>query len=396
MSSPRRNKGAFLTFSDRSAWPQTQNPLAALLDSKRRDSQKIIDLGSANPTLCGFNYLKNPLFQNLNHPDNARYSPDARGLLSARQAVAAYYADKGVQMEPDQIFLTASTSEAYSFLFRLLGNPGDTVLAHSPGYPLFDYLAELNDLKLEKYSLTYEKTWRLVEKSLEPFSKKNPKALIWVNPNNPTGNYASDDEIKTLNHFSVKNSCPLIVDEVFFDFSWNKNKKYKSFAGNGEALTFTLSGISKILGLPQMKLSWIVVSGPAAFRREACARLEVIADTYLSVNAPVQNALPAWLGGREMVITEILSRIETNLKNLLEITRASAKFKVLDSQGGWYAVLHLNGGVDEDFCLKLLNDKNILVHPGYLFDFEEENILVVSLLASEPEFSKGIKGLIDG
>lgn len=384
-----------LNFSDRSAWNSAQNPLTLALEAKRRQKIPVLDLTLSNPTLCGFNYLKDPRFQILDHAQNSVYKPDPRGLLSAREAVVRYYADKKIQVSPEQIFLTSGTSEAYTFLFRLLGNTGDTILAPKPGYPLFDTLCGLNDLELQKYRLYYGSVWNLDEKSLAGLCGKNSKALIWVNPNNPTGNFASAKEVKTLNDFSVQNSCPLIIDEVFFDYQRNmRNDNKQSFAGNSQALTFTLSGISKILGLPQMKLSWIVVSGPQGLAEEACRRLEVIADAYLSVNTPVQNALPMWLADREAVISEILSRVQQNYASFEEAARVHSGAEVLNSDGGWYAVLRVKGISDEEFCLKLLNEKNVLAHPGYLFDFEEEDCLVTTLLLPPNDFSKVVSLLL--
>ena len=384
-------------FADRTSWPRDENPLSKALQSKRLQNQKILDLTQSNPTLCRFLYSQSPLFETLSHPENTRYTPDPHGLSVAREAVARYYAGKNIHVPLENIFLTSGTSEAYSFLFRLLANPGDTVLAPAPGYPLFDFLTGLNDLKLEKYPLAYGNAWRLDESRLSAFSEKNPRALIWVNPNNPTGNYATPEEMKALNHFGVKNSCALIADEVFLDYSSRKGE-WRSFAGNEEALTFTLSGISKILGLPQMKLSWIIVSGPKDLRDEALHRLEVIADTYLSVNAPVQNALPFWLPEAPKVCGEILERVNGNREALLQALQNRRDVEVLNAEGGWYATLRMKGIRDEDYCLRLLRENNVFVHPGYFFDFETEDFLVVSLLAPSEEFKTAIQALgrIDG
>ena len=381
-------------FSKRSDWPAGQNLLSKALEEKKKFAQEILDLTLSNPTLCGFEYLKNPAFQNLNDAKNILYEPDPHGLLAARQAITGYYAGKNIEVLPEQIFLTSSTSEAYSFLFRLLADPQDTILAPRPGYPLFDHLSQINDLTLEQYPLSYEASWRLQEEALKPFLKSSPKALIWVNPNNPTGNYACPAEIKMLNQFSARHSCPLIADEVFLDFSWNGDEARQSFAGNHQTLTFTLSGISKILGLPQMKLSWIVVSGPRNQRGEAIRRLEIISDAYLSVNSLVQHALASWLDGRQAVISEILSRVGANRAKLVELAQMDSNISVLNAQGGWYAVLRLDGISDELFCLDLLTEKNLLVHPGYLFDFWEENYLVISLLLPQERFAAGIEKLI--
>lgn len=380
-----------MNFSKRSQWPTEENSLTLLLKTKKYQGVEIIDLTQSNPTRCGFEALKNPLFQKVEVAEAIFYEPNPKGLLKAREAVARYYAQKNVQVVPEQIILTSSTSEAYTYLFRLLGNPGEVVLAPCPGYPLFDYLLGLNDLQLEKYSLGVGPAWRLDKESLVNLSKSNPQALIWINPNNPTGNYASVDELNYLNDFSIQNSCPLIVDEVFLDYPRQENGKPRSFAANDQTLTFTLSGISKILGLPQMKLSWIIVSGPKDQREEAMARLEMIADMYLSVSTPIQHALPQWLALQPKINGEILARVRANEKTLKDLL-AGSKIQVLNAEGGWYSVLRLPEGVrDEDFCQKLLQEKNILIHPGYLFDFPDENYLVISLLPTPKTFKKAIE-----
>ncbi len=381
-------------FSERTAWHEHPNRIALELAEKKKTGESILDLTLTNPTLCAFSYASTPPFASLDRPENLVYEPDAMGLLSARQAVARYYAERNARVSEDRIVLTSSTSEAYSFLFRLLGGPGDTVLAPKPGYPLFDYLCQLSDLKLEKYALSYEGFWSLGERALLPFVKTSPKALIFVNPGNPTGNFAGDEERRALNAFAAEHGTALIADEVFLDFSWTPGRGAASFAGNKEVLTFTLSGISKILGLPQMKLSWIAIGGPEKEAREAARRLEVIADTYLSVNTPAQRALPGWLEASPAAIGEILSRVKKNYASLRTRAASRPDVEVLHGEGGWHAVVHIRGSEDETLCLELLREKNLLVHPGYLFDLEREGCLVVSLLLPCADFEEGIERLL--
>ncbi len=378
-------------FSERTDWPQTQTPLALAAAEKKRSGRKFLDLTLSNPTLCGFDYPKKFPFQTLDHPENLLYEPDPRGLPAAREAVCRYYAKKGVRVSPERIFLTSSTSEAYSFLFRLLADPGGVVLAPKPGYPLFDHLCGLNDLKLEKYSLAYDRFWKLDPVSLARFPQA--KALIWVNPNNPTGNFAGLDERDALARFARSRGCALVVDEVFLDFPWTSGKSMPSFAAESRTLTFVLSGISKVLGLPQMKLSWMVVGGPEAEAAEASRRLEIIADAYLSVNTPVQRALPAWLESSPVAVQEILTRVRKNYIRLLETAASTPGLEVMNGDGGWHAVLRVKGADDEKYCLRLLNERNVLAHPGYLFDFEEDNCIVVSLLLPHDEFMEGMRAL---
>ncbi len=374
-----------MNFSKRTDWATSSNKISKLLSDKRKNKEKILDLTESNPTRCGFN------------SENILYDPDPHGLWEAREAVCRYYADKKTKVTPDQIFLTASTSEAYAFLFRLLANPGDSILAPEPSYPLFDYLAGLNDVSLRKYALRYEEEWRINLDSIAAAGLKPAltKAIIVVNPNNPTGNFVKRHERDELNRMAKTRETAIISDEVFLDFAFdNFVGVSQTFAGNRDALTFTLGGISKILGLPQMKLSWIVVSGPEDLKRQAIEKLELIADTYLSVSTPSQKALPEWLGNREQITGEILKRVRGNRNTLREHLRDKKSMRLLEAEGGWYAVLEVDSPKnDEELALDLLKNKNVFVHPGYFFDFPKGNFLVLSLLPEPKIFGKGIKHL---
>ncbi len=348
-------------FSKRTeGWSPELNPLSVKLTQLRAGGKKILDLTVSNPTLCGFSL---PDLSALSHPKNHLYEPDARGLLEARQAVCRYYQDfHKIHVEETQVFITANTSEAYSFVFRLLADPGDTILAPRPSYPLLHYLAGLHDLRL------------IHEAGSQP-----PRAILLVNPNNPTGKYAR----------VPKAGLPLIVDEVFLDYSFAGNPE--SFAGRQDSLCFTLSGISKILGLPQMKISWIIVSGPENLKKEALHRLEIIADTYLSASAPSQHALPKWLEQTGKIQTEIKTRLKTNLETAKRIF-ARSKARLIEPEGGWYTTLEMpESRTDEEWALRLLETAGTLTHPGYLFDFEEEKFLVLSLLGLPEEFEEGCR-----
>ncbi len=377
-------------FSRRTDWPKNQNPLTTILEKKRAAGEFILDLTESNPTRCHFSYANPQWLAPLTNPNNLLYEANPKGLLEARQAVARYYASKKILVQPEQIFLTASTSEAYSFLLRLLCDAGDKIAVSRPGYPLFDYLAALNDVDLLSYRLNYENGWRLDEKSLSEAFKQNPKALAIVHPHNPTGHQIQDSEKNQIESLCRQNGAALISDEVFLDYSEGETF---SFAGANQALTFTVSGISKILGFPQMKLSWIVVSGPKILAEEAGERLEIIADTYLSVNTPSQRALSEWLAQAPAVQKEIWARICANRKHLEISVKNHPTLKSLVAPAGWYAIL-ATGLRDERAAIDLLTLKNTLVHPGYFFDFEEDDLLVLSLLPETSVFKQGLEDIL--
>ena len=381
-------------FSSRTAWPSHRNPLSLLLEEKRRKKTEILDLTESNPTKCAFRFYGPEVLEPLSNPKNLSYDPDPRGLLEAREAVCRYYAEKNIVLKPEQVFLTAGTSEAYGFLLQLVADAGDEALAVEPGYPLFETLAGLSGVSLKKFASVYEESWRLDINSLEQAFTARTKALFIVHPNNPTGHFISSREREAIHDLCGRKGCALIVDEVFLDHAWGLRDTPASFAGQNDGLTFTLSGISKVLGLPQMKLSWIVVSGPEALRDEAMRRLEFIADTTLSVNTPAQRALGAWMRTRREAVNEINERAKTNFHYLKETASSVPTSALLDAEGGWYAVwqgpLSMN---DEHFALRLLQDRNVLVHPGFLFDFPQENFLVLSLLPPALLFREGVQSL---
>jgi alanine-synthesizing transaminase len=313
-------------FAARTNWNLQPNRLAEALEHQKSSGRRLLDLSASNPTECGFHYDAPAVMRSLCSPASLQYHPDPRGLKSARQAVCDYYAGHGERILVDDLILTASTSEAYSFIFRLLCNPGDELLIPTPGYPLFDFLADVNDVKLARYPLFYDHGWHIDTHALKQAITPRTRGIIVVHPNNPTGHFTKLKEIEELNQICSTSNMAIISDEVFLDFSLGAPQK--SFVANTGALTFTMSGISKISGLPQMKFAWLAVSGPEVVKREALARLEMIADTYLSLNAPIQLAAPVLLKQREPFQQQLMARVRSNLaeldSQLAEGTRFSA------------------------------------------------------------------------
>lgn len=388
-----------MTFSRRSTFEERPNRLTALLQAKRAAEAPILDLTESNPTRVGLRYPGH-LWAQLADSSAASYQPDPSGILQARRAVAGYYSEAGVSLDPDIIFLTASTSEAYGWLFKMLADPSEQVLIPRPSYPLFEFLAGLESIRVAPYPLRYDGEWRIDLAKLESSITSKTRAIVSVNPNNPTGSFLNETEWRRLSELANRHSMALIVDEVFGDFplgvpagSWDGRGRF-SAAGRADCLSFVVSGFSKVLGLPQMKLGWIVVQGPEAQRREACRRLELIADTYLSVNTPVQNAARHWLGNRAELQAELLGRVRGNLQRLRSATQGSG-CQTLRAEGGWYAVVQIPRTLtEEEWVLSLLDKDDVLVHPGYFFDFEEEAFLVLSLLPEPRVFDTAVNRLV--
>jgi alanine-synthesizing transaminase len=392
-------------FAKRTNWNLTPNPLSQALAAHRVAGKPLLDLTASNPTECGFTYDSQAILQALSNPAALTYETNPRGLDSARRAVAAYYASRNDAVSIEDIFLTTSTSEAYSYVFRTLCDPGDEILIPSPSYPLFDFLAELQDVHLVRYPLLYDHGWQIDFHSLEQAITPRTRGIIVVHPNNPTGHFAKPAEIAKLNAICSAHQMAIIADEVFLDYSFGKlagspgpmgtNNQPASFAANADALTFTMSGLSKISGLPQMKAAWLIVSGPQQWRREALARLEVIADTYLSMNAPVQLAIPTFLDQRHAFQGQLLSRTRQNLAELdrqLATQKACTRLAV---EGGWYAVLRVPATQsDEDLAINLLAQTGVYSHPGHFYDFPSDGYLVISLITSTPLFSLGMTKLL--
>ena len=383
-------------FSARFKWDLETNQLAKLIEEKKRAGIKLLDLTESNPTRCGFEYPTKELLSALSHSAVMRYDPNPRGLLTARQAIADYYQARQQTIDPERIFLTASTSEAYSWLFKLLADPGDSILVPQPSYPLFEFLAALEGIELRPYQLQYlhPRGWRMDFDSLAQAVTPRTRALIIVNPNNPTGSYLKQSESAQLAAFCRAHNLALLVDEVFSDYALSEEagrvKAFEDTAG----LTFVLNGFSKLLALPQMKLGWIVVQGEATLRAAANTRLELIADTFLSVNTPVQRAAPEWLKWRASLQQQILTRVKTNLAWLAQVVEPSA-CRLLKVEGGWCATLEVpRHCAEEEWVLQLLAEDNVLVHPGYFFDFPREAFVVTSLLPKPENFQAAIAKIL--
>jgi aspartate/methionine/tyrosine aminotransferase len=357
------------TFSRRLPQEMHPNALTELLQTKRQSGARILDLTESNPTHAGIRYPAGFL-SSLAAEAAVRYEPEPFGLLSAREVIAREY---GAPV--DRVIMTASTSEAYSWLFKLLCDPGDEVLVPRPSYPLFDYLAALESATVRHYGLFYDKPgWFIDFHTIERAINDRTKAIVLVNPNNPTGHFLRRHELAQLTSFGL----PIISDEVFRDYRLRPAPdSVLTLQGVDETLVFTLSGLSKAVGLPQMKLAWMIANGPRDQVREALARLEIIADTYLSVGTPVQCALPALLDLREPVQRQIIDRLRLNLETLGEF----------GIEAGWYAVVR---GMEEGAEIRLLRDHNVLVQPGYFYDFESSGYIVVSLLTPPDVFMEGI------
>ena len=380
-------------LTSRTNWKLTPNQLTLRLKTLQKAGVRILDLSESNPTRCQFEYLKGELLSSLSDPQNILYEPNSKGMLEARRAVQNDYQKKGVLIDPEHIFLTASTSEAYSFLFRLLVNPGERVLVPRPSYPLFDFLADLNDVRLDSYSLRYNGSgWNLDMANLTHALQIETKAIILVHPNNPTGSFINRRELDEIIKLAQTRSLALISDEVFSDYSFSDDpERIPSLAETQEVSTFTLGGISKALGLPQMKLSWITATGPEKMLEPLLERLEMILDTYLSVSTPIQRSLPIWLQSKALIQNEIKTRIQKNRAFLLNALSHSQPANYLHADGGWYAILQIpKTKSEEEWVLEFLEKQHVYLQPGYFFDFEEEAYIVLSLLVLPNIFEEGV------
>ena len=379
-------------FSTRTNWPLQPNRLAQLLSERRARGLPILDLAESNPTNCGLRLPEAEVLAPLQNARALKYEPDPHGLRVAREAVARYYGERGAPVDPDQIFLTTSTSEAYSYVFRLLANPGDRILTPQPSYPLFDFLGTLNDVEVVPYGLIYDDGWQADLPALAACWNGRTRAILVVHPNNPSGSYVKRQEHAGMNNLCRRYQSAIIADEVFADFGFAADpERVTTHAANQDALTFTLSGLSKICALPQMKLGWIVVSGPPELRGEAMARLEVIADTYLSVSAPVALAAPAWLEHRYVIQTQVLDRVQANLRQAEDLFSCGSPVSPLKVEGGWYVVLRVpSTRSDEDWAVELLTQDGVSVHPGHFYDFPSPGYLVLSLLPEREVFREGL------
>src|SRR5215210_632812 len=376
-------------WSRRLPWEHPTNRLTRAVEERKARGLPILDLTETNPTRVGIPYPEEELAEILRRGADPRYEPHPRGALAAREALAAF-----LSCSPDDLVLTASTSESYSFLFKLFGDPGEEVLTTAPSYPLLDSLAALEGLSLSHVHLAPGRRFALdierVELSLTP----RTRLLALVHPGNPTGAFLSMAEQAAISDLCASRGLPLISDEVFADYPLDEGPRAGPAAATGEALTFSLGGLSKSAGLPSWKLGWIRLGGPAGLRRRAGAALELSADSYLSVATPVQRALPGILELAPRIRSAILDRLRSNLAVLRAAVAGHPGIELLEPAGGWSAMLRVSDPrSDEELALELLDRAGVLVHPGYFFDFATDDFLVVSLLPEPADFAKGIRRL---
>lgn len=370
-----------MRFSGRTGWEFSPNALSRALEARRGSGREILDWTLSNPTECSFPYPAEEIRASLSLPAALRYEPDPRGLPGAREAVSAWYARRGVHVDPGALFLTASSSEAYSWLFRLLCNSGEEVLIPKPGYPLFDDLARLNDLVLVPYRCRYDGEWHVDLGSVREGISDRTRAIVVIHPNNPTGNYLSAAERDALSLLARERDLALISDEVFWTYPLDEKVPPPTLHGADAPLTAVINGLSKLAGLPQMKLGWIALSGEGS--AEASKRLVMIGDTYLSVNTPVQAGLAGILESSADLADVIRRRAAANYRRIAA-RLSGTPITLLASQGGWNGILRMPGHrSDEEWALRLLEKTGVLTYPGHFFGLEGGVFLVVSLIVEE-------------
>ena len=382
-------------FSSRFHWDLRPNRLTQALAAKRAGGARILDLTESNPTHAGLHY-PGEIVRAFEDAAMLAYEPAPAGTPAARGAVSAWYAARGHTVPVERILLTASTSEAYAYLFKLLTDAGDEVLVPRPSYPLFEFLADMESVTVRQYPLVYHGGWSIDLHAVEAALTPRTRAIVLVNPNNPTGSYVKRGELSALTSFCARRGIALISDEVFADYELSEDPdRVTTLAGVEECLAFSMSGLSKVAGLPQMKLGWLVVSGPAALRAEAWEKLEWIADTYLSVSTPVQCAAARLLAAGDTVQREIRQRASANLAFARGVV-AGSPANILAVEGGWYITLQVPRlHSEEEWTLQLLERADVLVQPGFFYDFESEAYLVVSLLTAPEIFREGLARLVD-
>lgn len=379
-----------MRFAQRTDWNTEESELARAHRARAAAGKPIADLTASNPTRCGLAFDA-ALLGALADPRALEYDPQPKGLLAAREAVSRYYADHGVAVEPDEVILTTSTSEAYSFLFRLLCEPGSEILVPQPSYPLFDFLAALDDVRLRPATLVYDHGWQIDPEGLRRAITPLTRAIVLVHPNNPTGHFTKPWEAEALGALCREHRLSLIVDEVFLDYAWGGAAR--SFAAGLPGVpVYVVSGLSKIAGLPQMKAAWLVATG--ADSQQALARLEVIADTFLSMNAPVQWAMGTWLAQRDAIQRQIRARVAENLAELDRQLAGQEWVRRLEAEGGWYGILRVPALRPDEETVRELLERGVWIHPGYFFGMRESGWLVASLLARSEEFRTGVTALL--
>ena len=376
-------------FSRRLPAESAPNDWSLARERRRLLGARTYDLTDQNPTRQGLSDAT-PALEALVDSGNARYAPDPRGLASARESVAAYYAGRGLVLDPADLVLCSGTSEAYSHLFRMLCDPGDQVLGPAPGYPLFAPLAALDALELGSYPLMFDERWRPDLTALEAAFTPRTRAVIVVQPNHPTGSCFDAREAAALDALCARRDIAVIADEVFGDSLWRREPvgAAPSLLGPREAATFVLQGLSKLCGLPQLKLSWVALAGPEPLRRRAGGALEWIADAYLSVGTPVQRALPRLLESRHAFRARVLDRIDSN-RAMLTAALGTSGARMLPAEGGWSATVRLPDGVAAEALALALLEHDVVVHPGHFYDFDDDAHLVLSLIVASEEMAEG-------
>jgi alanine-synthesizing transaminase len=381
-----------LPFSTRADVDLSENALSKALALARAGARPVLDLTESNPTRAAIPYDHRVVPSALASPGWLRYEPEPFGLPLAREAVARVLSAEGPPIDASRVVLTASTSEAYAFLFKLLADPGDEVLVPTPSYPLFEHLARLESVRAVPYRLEYDGSWRIDLASVDAARSRRTRAVVVVSPNNPTGSYLKRAELRALAGLGL----PVLSDEVFAGYPLRSDPERARSAreADGAPLVFSLGGLSKLAALPQLKLAWLAVTGDGARVSAALARLEIIADAFLSVGGPVQHALPALLEGRATAEQAIARRLLRNLAALRALLPGSA-VSVLDVEGGWYAPLRLPRTRSEDeWVLAFLEEDGVYVHPGHYFEFAEEAYVIVSLLTIEDAFDEGVRRIV--
>ncbi|XXF79307.1 pyridoxal phosphate-dependent aminotransferase [Myxococcaceae bacterium GXIMD 01537] len=375
-------------FSTRTAFARAWNPLAEALAEHRAHGRPLLDLTETNPTRVG---LPTPSPALLALPGALAYAPEPLGLPSARAALASWLSARGPRVEPEHLVLSASTSEAYGWLFKLLCEPGDNVLVPAPSYPLFEYLTRLESVEARPYRLPLAHGFGLDVGEVEAARDARTRAVLVVNPGNPTGHFLHEGELEALAASCARGGLALVSDEVFGDYGWDEEPgRVRTVAGRElPCLAFSLSGLSKVAGLPGLKLGWTHVGGPPGARDEALARLELVADTYLPVGTPVQLALPGLLAHAPRFQEALLGRVRGNLRALRAARPPGAAWDVVSAHGGWSAVLRVALAPGEEAtCLRLLREEGMLVQPGYFYDFASGAFLVLSLLPPPDVFAE--------
>lgn len=384
-------------WAARTDFGEESHALTEAIAARRQSGGRVLDLTVSNPTRCGFDYDASAILQPLASLESLHYDADPLGMRTARESISRlYYAPRGVTVPPDRLLLTTSTSEAYGYLLRLLCDPGDQILVPSPSYPLFDLLARMHDVELVPYPLPLHDDWRIDPIEMERRITPRTRAIVVVHPNNPTGHLASAGDRKHLQRLALHHNLALIVDEVFLDYPIESPGTPASFAAaDPPVLTFVLSGLSKVLALPQMKLAWTVVCGPDPQCRAALQRLEFIADTFLSLQSPVQHALKSWLPLADAIQIQVRARLRTNLATLDAALLGSALVRRARVEAGWSVLVRVPAWEpDDQLALRLLEQAGVVTHPGSFYGLGARGWLVLSLLTPLAIFAEGVAQLI--